>query len=64
MGLEEAVRVAPGAGRAAGPPADRPGGRGAKSEAVGGFVGWPEAFPPGPFLELAEYGAPHGIEDR
>ena len=25
----------------------------------------PEAFPPGPFLELlAEYGAPHGIEDR
>ena len=25
----------------------------------------PEAFPPGPFLELlAEYGAPHGVEDR
>ena len=25
----------------------------------------PEAFPPGPFLELlADYGAPHGIEDR
>ena len=25
----------------------------------------PEAFPPGPFLDLlAEYGAPHGIEDR
>jgi saccharopine dehydrogenase-like NADP-dependent oxidoreductase len=25
----------------------------------------PEAFPPGPFLELlAEYGAPHAVEDR
>jgi saccharopine dehydrogenase (NAD+, L-lysine forming) len=25
----------------------------------------PEAFPAGPFLELlADYGAPHGIEDR
>jgi saccharopine dehydrogenase (NAD+, L-lysine-forming) len=25
----------------------------------------PEAFPPQPFLDLlAEYGAPHGIEDR
>jgi saccharopine dehydrogenase-like NADP-dependent oxidoreductase len=25
----------------------------------------PEAFPPGPFLDLlAEYGAPHGLEDR
>jgi saccharopine dehydrogenase (NAD+, L-lysine forming) len=25
----------------------------------------PEAFPPGPFLDLlADYGAPHGIEDR
>jgi hypothetical protein len=25
----------------------------------------PEAFPPAPFLELlADYGSPHGIEDR
>ena len=37
--------------------------------ANGGWTGagvlGPEAFPPGPFLELlADYGAPHGIEDR
>ena len=32
---------------------------------AGAGVLGPEAFPPGPFLELlAEYGAPHGIEDR
>jgi saccharopine dehydrogenase (NAD+, L-lysine-forming) len=32
---------------------------------VGTGVLAPEAFPPGPFLELlAAYGAPHGIEDR